>query len=132
MKGWSSKFLGAIGKKMLIRTVALHLSEVTGPHECVAWTHEESTADGLTFFVYLVLDQSSDSARVLKRIDEHLDFEMPTPSLLPGDALPVLKRTKDGSLLRLWPPPGPKGPESQKISIDWGTFVMSNRVFEIR
>lgn len=50
---------------------------------------------------------------------------------MPDTAVPVLKRDAGGTLFRLWPAPGPNKSKRQKMTVDWGTFSVHNRVFEI-
>lgn len=125
-------FLGKKGKDLLLNTVALHLSESDEAIECVIWADEGVVGGTPSFLIYLTFAHSEERPGILLRLADDLDpGGTLLESVLNGSAIPTLKRLANGKVIRLWPDPSPDLPGRQKMTVDWGTFEILNRVYVI-
>lgn len=128
------EFLAAMGPGWLDKVnqiVALLLSESGPKDKCSVWVNTAESVDhqGLgLFFVFHGIDGVADC---LDRLAGDLVGKTP-PCSLPSSAVPVLLRRADGTLVRLWEPPGPHQPKKQQMKVEWGEFEFHHRCYKIR
>lgn len=129
---YSMSFLGRQGCEQLVKTLALHLSEVTRPTDCLVWRHETGEGASRTLDLYLTFSKPDDPTEILDRITDDLHSGVSsTKSALPAEAVPVLRLNCDGEVVRLWPEKPANMPRTQQLTVDWGTFTVHNRVYRI-
>ncbi len=122
-------------REQIIRSVAAELSEVKQPADCMVWMDEVAAEKSpfprpalRLFFVFARTSQETQSG-LLERVA--LGPFPATRTRLSENALPTLKRAADGTVIRLWEPGTSKAQPQQRVTSDWTTFTLHNRVFDI-
>lgn len=128
---WTWAPFGARWQDRLTKEFALHAHEGRIPGAFTLWMYTEPQPEGL-HFVYLSFPVPLDTETSLRELAESYAAQGTEQNgVLPRLAVPVLRRSRDGDLLRLWTPPGPDIPEVQRVKVEWATIRLTNRCYSL-